>query len=142
MDIVILLPLVLDLFLPWIMKLLSSFYSFFNLELFKILFLWIMHHLLSLIWNFFFSLENGIILLLWLQFVCFNVECYCSEEKHIVGTTSSIILLLLWDYFGYNLCVFYARHYCNGEKNILCTSLVTSHAHHSFFFLSSSLDQF
>jgi hypothetical protein len=53
MDIVILLPLVLDLFLPWIMKLLSSFYSFFNLELFKILFLWIMHHLLSLIWNLF-----------------------------------------------------------------------------------------
>jgi len=42
-------------------------------------------------------------------------------------------------FFGYNLCVFYARHYCNGKKNILCTSFVTSHAHHSSSFLFSSL---
>jgi hypothetical protein len=43
----------------------------------------------------------------------------------------------IYFFFGCNFCVFYAKCYCNGEKNILCTSLVTSHAHHSSSCLSS-----
>jgi hypothetical protein len=85
MHIVILLLLVLDLFLPWIMKLLSSFYSSFD-------------------FGTSFSLENGIIFLLWMQFACFNDECYCSEEKHIVA--QQVESFCFYFFFGYNLCLF------------------------------------
>jgi hypothetical protein len=96
--------------------------SFFDLEL--LLFPWKMQSLFFFGWSLHVLMLNVIIVkknTLWAQ----QVASFC-----------------FYFFFGYNLRVFYARCYYNGEKNILCTPLVTSHAHHLFIFSCSSLDQF
>ncbi len=140
MHLVILLPLVLDLFLPWIRKLLSSLYSSFDLELLEFYFFGLC--IIFFLWFGIssFSLQNGI-------FFFFGCSLHVLMLNVIVVKKNTlwaqqVASFCFYFFFGCNFCVVYVRRYCNGEKNILCTSLVTSHAHHSSSFLSSSLDQF